>query len=148
MHRRLLSLLFLIGALHPLPLRAEPPYKITHRSTTLLAPSAKDQSDQPFDVRGLSGIAWLGGERFVAAMDNSNKLVFLAIRVGTDGTLLSAKITGGLSLGEGRDFEGVAPATTTSVFLADEGPLGGSDHNGRNDLPSVREYSLADGSLI
>jgi len=99
--------------------------------------TATDQNGAAFTVAGMSGIAARGGNQYIAVMDNSNKLVFITIIVGDDGTILSAAITGGLSLSQTHDFEGVAyNATANSVFLSEE------------NTPAVHEYSLANGQRL
>ena len=114
------------------------PLAVNLRGTMALAGTAVDQNNQPLGISGLSGITYLGGNTYAAVMDNSNKLIFLTIEIDSDGAILSSQVTGGLTLADTRDFEGIAytGAQRNSVFLADEG------------TPSVREYSLADGTLM
>lgn len=103
--------------------------------------SAVDQFGTSFPVTGLSGIAALpleaggGADRYIAVMDNSNKLVYLTVVVDGAGCITQAMVTGGLRLADTRDFEGIAiEAGTGSVWLAEEG------------TPAIHRYSLADGS--
>lgn len=113
------------------------------RSNVPLPGSTIDQHGAAFTIAGLSGItlrarpgrSGITGE-FLAVMDNSNKLVRLSVTFGTDGSIVSATVLGGISLSESRDFEGIAyvPETPEAVYLSEEG------------VPSIRRYSLADGS--
>ncbi len=114
------------------------PLALNLRGTMALAGTTVDQNNQPLGISGLSGITYLGGNTYAAVMDNSNKLIFLTIELDGDGAILSSQVTGGLTLADTRDFEGIAytGAQRNSVLLADEG------------TPSVREYSLADGTLM
>lgn len=108
------------------------------RGSVTLPAATSDQFGQSFTIAGLSGITHTGAGCFVAVMDNSNKLVFIDVGFAADGAILSATVTGGLSLAESRDFEGVAygGSQRNSVWLSDEG------------APGVREFSLADGALL
>ncbi len=108
------------------------------RGSVTLPTSTTDQFGQSFTIAGLSGLTHTGGGHFIAVMDNSNKLVFIDVEFAADAGILGAVVTGGLALAESRDFEGIAYAGGDggSVWLSEEG------------TPAVREFSLADGSLL
>ncbi|MFQ5501967.1 MAG: esterase-like activity of phytase family protein [Phycisphaerae bacterium] len=108
------------------------------RGTFPLSNIATDQNGQAFTVTGLSGLAWIGDTRYVAVMDNSDKIVFLDIDLSSNGTIQRATISGGLTLAESHDYEGITYTTDqrNSVFLAEE------------DTPAVREFALSDGALL
>jgi hypothetical protein len=100
-----------------------------------LGTTAVDQNGMSFTVTGMSGITRLGGEEFIAVMDNSNKLVRILLTLDAGGAIVSASYGAGVSLADTRDFEGVAPTGVPgSVFLAEEG------------TPGVLEYRLSDGA--
>ena len=63
---------------------------VNFRGTTLLNSSAGDQNAQPVTVTGLSGIDYAGGDLFLAVMDNSDKLVAIALTLNSDGSIASA----------------------------------------------------------
>ncbi len=111
---------------------------VNFRGTLPLGNMATDQNEQTFTVTGLSGLAWIGDSRYVAVMDNSNKIVFLDIDLSSNGTIQRATISGGLTLAESHDYEGITYTTDqrNSVFLAEE------------DTPAVREFALSDGVLL
>jgi hypothetical protein len=113
---------------------------IAERGFVDLGSSAVDQFGVPFTVTGLSGVAYVGVEgeshRFLAVMDNSDKLVELSVEFAGDGELVAASIVGGVRLAESRDFEGVVMTGRGSVLLSEEG------------TPSVREYRLQDGAFV
>ena len=94
---------------------------VNFRGTTLLDSSASDQNGRQFTVTGLSGIDYVGGDLFLAVMDNSDKLVFIVVTLNANGSVAAAPIAGGLTLSESRDFEGIAFTTPerNSVFLSD-----------------------------
>lgn len=113
------------------------PLSIVLRGSAALPATAVDQHGATFAVSGLSGITHRGGSLFTAVMDNSNKLVELNVQLAADGTITSATFNGGITLGDTRDFEGIAYTNVRrgSVWLADEGD------------PQLREYDLQTGAL-
>ena len=130
----IVSLVFLLLSLVSCALPAQS-LGASFRGTRDLAEIAVDQHGVSFDVFGLSGLMWLGGERFVAVND---KLVFLDLRFDSKGAFANAEITGGLTISEFRDYEGMcwADRTRNSIYLADEG------------APAVLEFDLATGDKI
>ena len=113
------------------------PVTVEPRGSAALPTTAIDQHGVSFTVGGLSGITHLGGSLYAAVVDNSNKLVRLDIRLASHGAVTSATLTGGLSLADTRDFEGIAytGARRGSIWLADE------------SAPQLREYDLQTGAL-
>jgi len=107
----------------------------------LNADTTSDQNGQPFKIEGLSGIAWCGGDKYLAIMDNSNHVVFLTASFKPDGSIDKSSITGGLSVTKSRDYEGIAytGAERNSVFLSNEATP---------PPPALNEYSLATGQLL
>ncbi|MFN0131355.1 MAG: esterase-like activity of phytase family protein [Phycisphaerales bacterium] len=111
------------------------PLAMTFRNVAGLGGTAMDQFGVTFTVTGMSGISRDGGD-FWAVMDNSNKLVRLAIVVSANGTITSAAIVGGLSLADSWDFEGIVATGRGTVLLSEE------------TTPGVHEYSLATGARV
>jgi hypothetical protein len=125
------------------------PLTVAYRNTVLLPASTTDQNGVAFTIAGLSGIAWVGAYTggpdaggFVAVMDNSNKLVKLALTFAPDGAITGAVVAGGVSLAASRDFEGIAAGArdpqgvVRTVLISEE------------DSPAVLEFRLADGALV
>ncbi len=118
------------------------PLEIVHRGFVNLPATTTDQNHQSFTIAGLSGISMVPGAgghpEFLAVMDNSNKLIRLRLMFAADGSLTGTELLGGISLAQAHDNEGVfaSDAARNTVFLSDE------------DTPAIREYSLADGSLL
>lgn len=86
-------------------------------------------------VTGVSGITWLGADRFVAVMDNSRHLLTFALDLDPGGRPRAVRAVEGIALAEEHDFEDLAawppPAidgvtAVTTLFLAEE------------DTPAVR----------
>lgn len=115
---------------------------VTPQGSTTIAGTTTDQNGNSFTITGLSGITYAGEtvpgtHRFVAVMDNSNKLIKLDVQFTANGAISSSTVAGGITLANSHDFEGIAynPANQ-SVFVSSE------------DGPGVREYKLSDGSLM
>jgi len=119
------------------------PLAVAFRNTSAIPTSASDQFGASFTITGLSGVAYRGVDadglhRLLAVMDNSNKVVDLAVSLDGAGSITSVVVVAGLTVSEARDFEGIVsmPPGVHSVMLAEEG------------VPSLREYSLATGTLL
>lgn len=118
------------------------PLTLVARDSVDLGASAVDQFGAAFPVTGLSGVSSIGEtsgvHRFIAVMDNSNKLVQINATFESDGALASAAIVGGVTLSDTRDFEGIVftGAERGTVLLSEEG------------TPSIREYRLSDGAFV
>lgn len=91
----------------------------------------------PQNARELSGLAWVGGERFVAVSDDDGRLFHLRIAVDPrTGHISAATADADLVLPRSDDLEGVALTPDgESVVVSDE------------TGPAVRMYRLRDGAL-
>src|ERR1051326_2409726 len=100
--------------------------------------TAIDQNGQHFKITGMSGITWAGRDTFWGVMDNSDKLVRFEILFNSDGSIQHATVTGGLTLADRNDNEGIAftSEARNSVWVSEE------------NTPGIHEYSLADGAKI
>ena len=113
------------------------PVTLTYRGCIKLTPTARDQLDRAFELHGLSGISYAGADSYWSVLDNNDKLVRLTVKLNADGSIASAIVTGGLTLADYHDNEGIALAKNgKSVFVSEE------------DTPGVHEYALADGRLL
>ena len=86
----------------------------------------RDQNGAPFTITGLSGITYLGDNNYIAVMDNSNRIVALTVTFDSVGKITGYKVTGGDTIADTRDFEGIAYTNRqrNSVFISDEAPRG------------------------
>jgi hypothetical protein len=112
------------------------PLAVTFRNTVALPTTTTDQSGTSFTITGLSGITYIGGEQYIAVMDNSNKLVRLRVVLSPTGAIASAQVLGGVSLAATRDYEAIAPGGHGTVLLAEE------------DTPAIHEFRLVDGAIV
>ncbi len=110
---------------------------ITHVTDLATPATSTDQNGAPFDLSGLSGIAFLPNGNAIAVMDNSNKVLHVDATYDTEGTLTNASVVGGLSLAASADYEElVAGCAGATLFLAQE-----------ND-PGVREIDPISGTTL
>lgn len=116
-------------------LSGDAPLSVEFTGRFALEDRAVDQFGNEFDVIGLSGLVHLGGRRYLAVMDNSDKLVELEIHIDSQGNILDAYIVGGITLREWGDFEGITRTGLgrNSVFLCEE------------TGPAVLEFHLSSG---
>lgn len=117
--------------------------------------TAVDRDGRDVQITGLSGIAWLGEDRYAAIMDNSDKLILFSLALARDGKPQQPTDVEAITLAEWHDYEDVAvcPEPFQKRLAARRIKQGFSDP-GRcllvceEDTPAIRAVSLADGSLL
>jgi hypothetical protein len=82
--------------------------RIEVRGTLVLPDEAPDADGKPVRITGLSGIAWLGDDRYVAVLDNSDLLLFFTLDLSPDGKPLAVRKLRAVRLAAAHDFEDVA----------------------------------------
>jgi hypothetical protein len=90
---------------------APPPLPHIERAGGITLPE-RAEADGPLAgslITGLSGIAWLGGDRYVAVMDNSDRLLSFRLEVSLTGEPERVSDLKLIRLGEQHDYEDVAP---------------------------------------
>lgn len=133
----------------------KPPFRIVHRGAITLPQTALDSSGNEVEITGLSGITWLGHDRYAAIMDNSDKLILFSLKLAHDGTPEEASDIEVVTLAEPHDYEDIAacPEPLQQRIAARRTKQGFPDP-GRcvlvceEDTPAVRAVSLTDGSLL
>lgn len=134
--------------------RAEPPPArlptVEYRGTLALPDRVPAADGTEVAITGLSGIAWLGADRYAAVMDNSDVLLQFRLSLARDGTPLAVSDLAVVRLGERHDYEDLAPCPA---------PLAGriAAKRGRSaqgilllceeDTPAIRAVA-ADGALL
>lgn len=120
-----------LEAADPAPVRLH----VEHRGALSLPEERGRASDGRPRLTGLSGITWLGGDRYAAAIDNSAGMVRFRLELAADGTPRSCAELELITLAERHDFEDIAPrlGSPPAVFLCEE------------DTPAIRVFRLADG---
>ncbi len=138
--------MFLAGALAAPGSRGEPPaapdappWKIEHRGAIRLPDDAVDAKGARVAITGLSGITWLGADRYAAVMDNSDCLLRFALEFAPDGRPIKVKDPSVVKLAEAHDYEDLAPCGDgrgERLFVCEE------------DTPAIRVVSLDGGGVV
>ena len=131
------------------------PLRIVHCGSITLPSSVSDRNGDAVQITGLSGITWLGHDRYAAIMDNSDKLILFSLSLARDGTPLETSDFEVVTLAERHDYEDVAacPEPLQNRIAALRMEQGFPDP-GRclllceEDTPAIRAISLVDGSLL
>ena len=124
---------------------------------------ATDADGTPVEITGLSGVAWLGDDRYVAVMDNSHYLLLFRLSLSQTGKPLGVESLSLVKLSQRHDYEDLVPcpAAVAAGLRVDRRQVGSgviTDQGGREpeqfvlvceeDTPAVRAFSLADGSMF
>jgi len=131
------------------------PFRLIHRGGIILPPTARDRHGDEVEITGLSGITWLGHDRYAAIMDNSDKLIAFSLSLSRDGTPLEASDFEVVTLAERHDYEDVAacPEPLQQRIAARRIKQGFPDPGrcllvAEEDTPAIHVVSLTDGSLL
>jgi len=132
-----------------------PPARVTYRGFSMLPQSVVGRDGTNVEIRGLSGITWLGDDRYAAIMDNSDKLLMFTLPLARDGTPLEPTDLDVVTLSEHHDYEDLAicPPVLQERITARQFRRGLPDPGrclivAEEDTPAVRGISLADGSVL
>ena len=109
---------------------------VEHRGAVSLPDEVSAADGPPLRLTGLSGVTWLGGDRYVAVLDNSASLIRFRLEIAPDGTPRSASAFEAITVAERHDYEDVAPRLdgVPAVFLCEE------------ETPAIRVFRLDDGA--
>jgi hypothetical protein len=109
---------------------------VEHRGAVSLPDEVSAADGPALRLTGLSGVTWLGGDRYVAVLDNSSSLIRFRLDLAPDGTPLSASAFAAITVAERHDYEDVAPRLdgVPAVFLCEE------------ETPAIRVFRLDDGA--
>lgn len=131
------------------------PLRIEVRGTLVLPDEAPDADGKPVRITGLSGIAWLGDQRYVAILDNSDVLVFFALDLSPDGKPVAVRELRAVRLAAVHDFEDVAvcPEPLRARIAERLGRRQGRDPGAclllaEEDTPAIRAVSQEGGDLL
>lgn len=125
--------------------------RVEFRGTLALPDEAPDADGRPVPITGLSGVAWLGDDRYAAVPDNSDRLVTFAVELSPTGQPLAVRDLRVVRLGARHDFEDVAvcPEPLRSRLV---GRLAGDDRAAclllvEEDTPAIHAVTLRGGAL-
>ena len=133
----------------------KPPFRIVHRGAITLPQNALDRQGNEVEITGLSGVTWLGHDRYAAIMDNSDKLILFSLAIDRDGVPQEATDIEVVTLSEQHDYEDIAVCPEPlQQWIAFRRTKQGFEDPGRcllvceEDTPAIRAVSLSDGSLL
>lgn len=115
--------------------------------------TATDGTHQP--VRGLSGLTWLGDDRWVAIMDNSDQLVTFTLELSADAVPLAVRDVRLVQLSTRHDYEDVAVCPPALAARYSPQPRRGRPAVAdlhlllcEEDTPAVHVMRFTDGRLV
>jgi hypothetical protein len=134
------------------------PAPISWRGSLTLPATAADAAGNAVPVTGLSGITWLGGDRYAAAMDNSRHVLLFRLTLSQTGKPLAVQDLRAVRLSQRHDFEDVAVCPPEVAEALERERRGGAGNAGdradqtvllcEEDTPAVRAFSLTDGRMV
>jgi hypothetical protein len=142
-------------AVAALPAAGVEPPRIEFRGTLRLPDEAPGPDGRPVRLTGISGVAWIAADRFVAVLDNSDVLLFFSLELDRDGRPLAARELVAVRVGATHDFEDVAvcPEPLRARIAARQARRERADPGGclllaEEDTPAVRAVSQRGGDLL
>jgi hypothetical protein len=122
---------------------APPPatgWSVAYLGAVVFPSAARGPDGREHEITGLSGVTWLGGDRYAAVMDNSASLILFTLEFSPTGQPLAISDLSVVVLSQRHDYEDLAPALSPaggapvgSLFLCEE------------DTPAIHRVALADG---
>lgn len=129
--------------------------RVEVRGTLALPDEASDAAGKPVRLTGISGVAWLGDDRYVAVLDNSDLLVFFALELSPAGQPRAVRGLRAVRLAAVHDFEDVAvcPEPLRARIAARQEREAGRDPGAclllaEEDTPAIRAVSQHGGDLL
>jgi len=134
---------------------AAAPLQVSLRGTLMLPDVAPAADGGEVRITGLSGIAWMGDDRYVAIMDNSDIAVLFRLLLSRTGEPVDARDLSIVRLAERHDFEDVAVcpeplAARIAIRRAREGSAAAPRAilTCEEDTPAIRAIDLDSGRLL
>ncbi len=134
---------------------ATPPLRLSKAGVVMLPHTTIDDDGREAMITGLSGITWLGDDRYAAIMDNSDRVLLFSLPIAPDGIPGEPADLELITLSEKHDYEDIAPCPEAlEKRIAGKRIRQGFVDPGRcalvceEDTPAIRAISLIDGSLL
>ena len=119
---------------------------------------AEDADGNAVEITGLSGVARLGDDRYVAVMDNSEHLLLFRLSLTQTGKPIAVESLRVVKLSQRHDYEDVVPCPGPVAHAMQQeraGTRGAREDASEScvlvceeDTPAVRAFSLADGRMV
>lgn len=106
--------------------------RVERAGTLRLPAEIETAAGRTVPLTGLSGLAWLGDDRWIAAVDNSDQLVTFTLDLGPDGEPREVAAVALRSLATRHDYEDIA-ICPRGLLVCEE------------DSPAIRLFAAADG---
>jgi len=133
----------------------KPEWRIELAGSLVFPGEATDSDGTTRQIRGLSGLAWLGDDRWVAVMDNSDQLVTFTLEFSAEAVPLAIGAVRIVRLSARHDYEDVAvcPPALARRYSPEAGRdrAAGVDPHVllcEEDTPGVHIARLTDGRLV
>jgi hypothetical protein len=129
--------------------------RVTYRGALALPDTGRTADGEEVAITGLSGVTWLGDDRYACVMDNSHWLLLLRLGFAASGAPATAGEIVVRRLGERHDYEDVAcpPEALLRRIAARRKREGGRDP-GRcllvceENTPAIRVIAIESGELL
>jgi hypothetical protein len=161
MDRRVFAALILVAATAGWPeagYAAEAAPAVVFQGAIPLPNRANDAEGNAVEITGLSGVAWLGDDRYVAVMDNSEHLLLFRLSLTQTGKPIAVESLRVVKLSQRHDYEDVVPCPgpVADAMQQKRVDTSGERHDAsescvlvcEEDTPAVRAFSLADGRML
>jgi len=129
--------------------------RISLAGTLRLPDTAHGLNGEPLPITGLSGITWLGDDRYAAIMDNSDRLIMFRLECQADGSPRAVQDLAIVVLGRVLDYEDLAPCPDRlAARIARRQQDRGQEVPRRcvliceESTPAIRAIDLASGALL
>jgi hypothetical protein len=136
--------------------------KIVFQGSMPLPDRARDAAGNEVEITGLSGVAWLGDDRYVAVLDNSRYLLLFRLSLSQTGKPLAVESLEAVKLSQRHDYEDVVPCPAPVARGIERerwrGRPESRDVDRRDDAefvlvceedtPAIRAFSLPDGGMV
>ena len=120
---------------------------------------ADDADGNSVEITGLSGVAWLGDDRYVAVMDNSQHLLLFRLSLSQTGKPIAVDSLRVVTLSQRHDYEDVVPCPGRVALALQRDRGRAADPRGddgdepavlvcEEDTPAVRAFSLGNGRML
>jgi len=158
---RVFAVLILIAATAGWPeavdaAEAEP--AVVFQGAIPLPSRAEDAEGNVVEITGLSGVAWLGDDQYVAVMDNSEHLLLFRLSLTQTGKPIAVESLRVVKLSQRHDYEDVVPCPgpVAHAMQQKRADTGGEREDAsescvlvcEEDTPAVRAFSLTDGRMV
>ncbi|MCE9632265.1 MAG: esterase-like activity of phytase family protein [Planctomycetia bacterium] len=132
-----------------------PQYRVHARGTFTLPETVADADGNGVRLTGVSGVTWLGDDRYAAILDNSHWLARFRLTLAADGAVRGIEDLRLVRLKEPHDYEDVAPCpdSLSRRIVAHRLRRGAADPGPcllvcEEDTPAVRAVALESGDLV